>query len=909
MAELDILLPQHQELIAASGITPEVAKARGYGSVTTRAELERLGFSKRQRLVPCLLVPIWNVHGEIGTYQIRPDQPRISNGKVVKYETPRGTRMVLDIPPGARQWLGVPRRPLFVTEGARKADAAVGRGLCCIALLGVWNWRGTNDEGGKTALPDWEAIALNDRKVHVCFDSDLIAKVEVRAALRRLGDFLKSRGATVKVVVLPAGDGGSKIGLDDFFASGGTVEQLLARSLDELPRLEQEFDTSQTYQSSPQGLIYLKPVQGAFVPVQLTNFDARIVSEITHDDGQERTFHFEMSTRLADVERRFEVPARQFPGMGWVVEQMGASAIVYPGSTLKDHARCAIQSLSRNIQRRSVYTHLGWRDLDGRWVYLHAGGAIGAEGGTKDIEVAPPDALGRYVLPEPPKARALIKTIRASLRLLRVAPPRLMVPVLGATYRSVLGPSNFAVHMSGQTGEGKTAVAALCQQHFGPGMNADSLPGSWSSTGNALEVIAFGAKDALLVVDDFVPRGNQAEAQRQHREAERLFRAQGNAAGRQRLRPDATLRPVKLPRGLVLSTGEDIPRGHSLRARLLVLEVSPGDVDWHRLTTAQRRAARGDYAEATSGFLQWLAERYDAIQRRLPAELREVRDEMFRTGQHRRTSFIVASLALGFRYFLEFARDVGAIRVEESEGLWVKALDALGEVAAAQQQHHEADEPTRRFFALLAGAIASGHAHVATADGGQPDPPGPWGWRTDVTNTAATCRAYGDRIGWIDGDNLYLEPEASYAAAQRQAREGSDALAVSARTLHKRLAERRYLVSWEVVRGVLTVRRSLDGKRRDVLHLHAATLSCREPDQPDQPPSPEAEEPGSLSDAWSGSWSGTAPRPDQQPDQSEPREPGIPTPTAASGRVGRVSGKTKSRLDSADGDALEVTEL
>ena len=63
--------------------------------------------------------------------------------------------MVLDVPRRCHSWVGDPSRPLFITEGARKADAAAARGLCCLALLGVWGWRGTNGNGGKTALPDW----------------------------------------------------------------------------------------------------------------------------------------------------------------------------------------------------------------------------------------------------------------------------------------------------------------------------------------------------------------------------------------------------------------------------------------------------------------------------------------------------------------------------------------------------------------------------------------------------------------------------------------------------------------------------------------------------------------------------------------------------------------------------------
>ena len=231
---LDSLLPQHASLIAASGIAPDVAEARGYRSVTLKNELSRLDFSQSQRLVPTLLVPVHTVHGKVGTYQHRPDTPRIVKGKSLKYETPSGSWMVLDVPPAARQWLAEPTMPLFITEGVRKADSAVSNGLCCIALLGVWNWRGTNEHGGKTALPDWEYIALNGRRVYIVFDSDVMLKTAVHGALARIKSFLEHRGAKVAVVYLPAGEGGAKVGLDDYLAGGHTAGDLLMLSTTEL---------------------------------------------------------------------------------------------------------------------------------------------------------------------------------------------------------------------------------------------------------------------------------------------------------------------------------------------------------------------------------------------------------------------------------------------------------------------------------------------------------------------------------------------------------------------------------------------------------------------------------------------------------------------------------------------------
>ena len=63
----------------------------------------------------------------------------------------------------------------------------------------------------------------------------------------------------------------------------------------------------------------------------------------------------------------------------------------------------------------------------------------------------------------------------------------------------------------------------------------------------------------------------------------------------------------------------------------------------------------------------------------------------------------------------------------------------------------------------------------------------------------------GTRIGWVAGSDLYLEPEASYQVAQQLA--GAERLAVSERTLRSRLRERGLLVSTDVGRKMLTVRR------------------------------------------------------------------------------------------------------
>ncbi len=220
------LFANHAKLLADSAISPEVADERGYVTVDTKKRLAELGFAGYQQRIPGMLVPVHDETGTVVLHQYRPDSPRTTRaGRTVKYETPIGATMAVDVPPRIRGQLGDPTIPLWVTEGVRKADSATTVGLCCLALLGVWNWRGTNSHGGKTVLAFWESVALQERRVYLCFDSDVMVKKTVHGALARLGAFLTRRGADVRYAYLPA-DSGAKVGLDDYLAAGGTAERL-----------------------------------------------------------------------------------------------------------------------------------------------------------------------------------------------------------------------------------------------------------------------------------------------------------------------------------------------------------------------------------------------------------------------------------------------------------------------------------------------------------------------------------------------------------------------------------------------------------------------------------------------------------------------------------------------------------
>lgn len=843
------LLPRHEELIRASAISPEVAKARGYRSVTKKSQLKTLGFSDYQCIVPALLIPIFNTRGEVALYQARPDTPRISEGKSLKYETIAGSRLTVDVPPKVREQLRNPGIPLSITEGVRKADAGVSQGMCCIDILGVWGWRGSNKEGGKLALPDWEDVAFNERTVYIVFDSDVMTKLQVYTALTRLKGFLEARHAKVLVIYLPSGTPEEKVGLDDFLASGKTVQDLMALAsptLRPIPINASENSVLSTwpYREHEGGLYLLKGAEdGDAEGKKLANFTARIIGDISEDDGAEVHRTFEIEARLRDKMARCQVSASEFNAMIWPLEHLGPRAVVFPPLSNRDHARAAIQLYSGNIPTRKVYAHIGWAKLNEDYGYLHAGGAIGPSGPISDVEVRLSGVLEGFNLPDPPSGSELREAVLASIEMLGIAPDEVTIPLFAAAYRAPIGNTDFAIYLSGPTGAGKTELAALVQQHWGGGLDARHLPGAWSSTGNALEGLAFQAKDAVLVVDDFAPGGSQQEMGKMHRDADRVLRAQGNTAGRLRMRSDATLRPPKPPRGLIVSTGEDVPRGQSLRGRLLTIEIDKWTVDWNAVTACQEKAASDLYARSMSGFLKWIANRYTLIRKNLRSDIAELRQTGLQNAAHKRAPMITASLTLGIRYFAQFAADAGAFSARQAEQFQLRGRSALAKAAAAQVFQQTSSEPAARFIELLGAAITSGKAHVADPNGGNPEVPQAWGWRLlsfgAGENEAAEWRSSGDRVGWIDQNDLYLDSEAAYTAAQKMAKEGGEPLPVGLQTLRKRLHERRLLLSTDPAREVLTVRRILEARRRDVLHLQAEVLGFSvlptKPDHPDQP--------------------------------------------------------------------------
>jgi hypothetical protein len=572
------------------------------------------------------------------------------------------------------------------------------------------------------------------------------------------------------------------------------------------------------------------------VSEQLAGFSAYITRERVVYDGAEEQREYELSVAVGDTTRALRVPAREYAAMTWVASSLGARAWIGPGRGTLDEVRVAIQRLSGEIPFEEAFAMIGWhRHRGGVWRYHHAGGAIGADGVVPGTSSAPlPRFAALYELPAPPEGDELVRAVRAAAKCFSVH-GEVSVAVFSLVWRSILGPSQASVHLAGGPGSGKSELAAIAQRHFGPQMDRRRLPMSWRmASDNVLARARNVCGDCVLTIDDLVVRGGRDEEKVAER-VDAVFRGGWNGQGMERLTRDGAVRAARPPRSTVLSTGEIVPQGYSLRQRVFVIDVERSANSYAECMAA---AERGLLALALAGMLRWLAPSMDSIRAKLDRLDAEEARRFAQFGD--RTSQVAGALFVGARSFYRFAAKIGALTEVEADAALEWVVECLTTLASRQSGYQDEENPAIRFRALVLDAIATGRAHVTRTDGvSSPDSPGAWGWKLgrDVPlaekdpeggpagqSRTETWTAQGDRVGQVHPEHpgvLLLDPGPALDVARATAtRRGNPLPFSSTRELTQRLHRAGLLARADLdARGTYTVRVRIGGRAVERLWL------------------------------------------------------------------------------------------
>lgn len=210
------LIKEHLLDLQKSGITEDFARQNGLYSVKA-GEVTRSPVMQDTTNKTWLIFP----------YQHTPrffrakwfPAPLNDKGKQIKYYQEPGSKTHLFLPKWGlelKKFNNLNQTPLFITEGEKKALCASERGLCCVGLGGLWNWK---NKGEQSLIEDFDRLNLRGREVYIVPDNDFRLpkhKGQLKRAVKLLAYRLITLGAVVFIKYLPEG---SLKGLDDYLVA------------------------------------------------------------------------------------------------------------------------------------------------------------------------------------------------------------------------------------------------------------------------------------------------------------------------------------------------------------------------------------------------------------------------------------------------------------------------------------------------------------------------------------------------------------------------------------------------------------------------------------------------------------------------------------------------------------------
>lgn len=544
--------------------------------------------------------------------------------------------------------------------------------------------------------------------------------------------------------------------------------------------------------------------------------EVSVIDQMVDDDGDKSTPDIGGRWRL-----RLRRPARDDAGVVLVDEQNTAAweeaEIELPPDKVRDGSwhedlpwpglvhdlsnkgrttalQAALLAKPMPVKMARRYTATGWRTLDGRDVFVHAGGGIDAAGSVDLPHIAIDGKLDVFRMHKPTQdVEALREAVRLGLSPLLHLPASIIAPLIGISFRAVFGTPQASLHLVGEPGSGKTSITRIASMHwFAPAMKENGR-GARKHVFSALEDTGETIKGLLhkmnlladlpALVDDFKgPKGAAKLAT--------LQSAIWNGGGRSLATRNGGSITTGAPRCTPITTGETSSTGSSATRALTIRVgsdslVSDGDLNT-LMSSLERESARSARGLLGASFIQWVAglresltEWLDQLEEESPyiedwnRVCRRLDHEPGVRGRLARTAMVCTT---GWAALLTWLLEIGVMTQDQANTIWAIAMDGLIE-QVCQQDPSAVDGP-RHLLDLLRSALLSGACHLSDQYGSVPgeireatsmDVGVPYGWtpRQSLTGPIAETsfrrdeviwQARGERVGILTDTEVWLMP-------------------------------------------------------------------------------------------------------------------------------------------------------
>ncbi|WP_318206206.1 hypothetical protein [Streptomyces sp. SCL15-4] len=492
------------------------------------------------------------------------------------------------------------------------------------------------------------------------------------------------------------------------------------------------------------------------------------------------------------------VPADDFDKLAWLDRQELAEipqVLAATGQTARGDIVTSIRLGSARYPTIPAYSRLGWHCRDGRWLYVHGGGAW-TKDGALDVPVYG-NGLGVFTMAPPPEDDAAgRRAFDALWQLFGMTPDKFAAVEIGAVFRAAMGRPSGSCTYCAVNRSGKSGHMAFLTQCWAPSVRWNTLPfnaGKAFATPAYVEYVHHTFGDMFVGWDDMAPTGSARErADYFDLFARSLFN--GSSKGRMGIKDGKIVARDRLrPRAFGGLSAEDVTAVESAQNRTHLLQLSRGEFDPAAFAAADENGGPSDRSALMSAFVIWWAAKMPAhayvseLEHRFAADLTAATEA---PGRYVESS---ADKAAGLFCGLEFALSRGWVTQDRARELWERGWAGLCESLRAQVDANSGQSMADRIRDAILDGLAVGDVHVLDVHGGMPAQGQALGWRGEY--------AQGAGIGWTDGTRLYLLPSAAAPYVIQKSADSGAPIEITARAMGEALETAGYITGEDENRG------------------------------------------------------------------------------------------------------------
>ena len=409
------------------------------------------------------------------------------------------------------------------------------------------------------------------------------------------------------------------------------------------------------------------------------------------------------------------IPIKQIEAGNWFVNSLWGFKVRFKLPAQKAVQIDCLKELSKNMEEETIYQYTGFSEIDGKKVFLYAGGAIGTD---KDVKVDLGDEnLNRFTLTT--KKFNIKDSSKITLECLNVAPAIITTPIVGLTFMSPLTstfeelgiPLGILTWVQGPMHCLKTSMVSAICSHFG-NFNKNHAPMSFLDGIPSAKEKSAKCKDVLVFCDDYFPSSNKQEVAEMNKFTESLISSYSDKMTGTRSKSNGDMRKTYRAKGQVIATGELFPDlSQSRMSRVLFINVNKSDIKDYKLKNIQNHPEELQYT--MSKYLEYLIYNSEKIKSEIPeifeSKTREASKEVtFRTAE------MLSGIYIGYYYLMDFCVTNNVITPENKKEMLQDGWNTLIALGKEQNTLVETVSPINMF--LSAEEVLTNTGKLSTFD-------------------------------------------------------------------------------------------------------------------------------------------------------------------------------------------------